>query len=565
MTGSTRYERFGDWLWFLVCGVVSSIWCLTAAGRLGATFDEPIYLSRGLEHWRTGSYHPLLQLGTMPLPVDVETLPLYLWERWRGVPFDSVTDFERLLPVARAMALVFWWLLLGYGRLAGRALAGPWGGRLAVAWLACEPSFLAHAGLATTDISVTACLLALVYHFRVGRESGWFFRRGVPAIWFAAALLAKASALVYGPLCLLAVEMERVVRAGAFSGWAEEGWRERWRRLGERWRPFVGDLRWVLGGGLAGMLLYCGSDWQRQPAFVEWAEGLPPGGARQSMVWLSEHLRIFTNGGEGLVKQVRHNIRGHGAYLLGRTADRALWWYFPALLAIKLTVPLLLAPWLVLLVRPRALCNWALAAAAFVMLLSPLFRVQIGIRLVLPIVAMGVVGLAAALVETCNYAPRWRRTVLAGACGVGMVWMAATAATVWPHGLCYVNPLWGGTANGYRLVSEANYDWGQGLKELARWQQRHQMPTLDIWYFGSDPLLSRLPLRLMPLHSLPIRGPEDVRACTRGHYLAVSTTMLYGTERASATESQRRAAAFLREQTPAARTTTFFIYDFTRP
>ena len=226
MDRSTRCELLADWLWFLVCGILSSIWCLTAAGQLSATFDEPIYINRGLQHWRSGSYHPLLQMGTMPLPVDAETLPLYLWERWRGVPFDPVADFQKLLPPARAMTLLFWWLLLCYGRLAGRALAGPWGGRLAVGLLAFEPSFLAHAGLATTDISITACLLALVYHFRMGREAGWFRRLGLPAFWFAAALLAKASALVYGPLFLVAVEVERLVRSGKLA-YSAAGWRER--------------------------------------------------------------------------------------------------------------------------------------------------------------------------------------------------------------------------------------------------------------------------------------------------------------------------------------------------
>ncbi len=47
-------SRWPDWLWFLVCAGLSSLWCWTAAGELGATYDEPIYLQRGLEHWRTG-------------------------------------------------------------------------------------------------------------------------------------------------------------------------------------------------------------------------------------------------------------------------------------------------------------------------------------------------------------------------------------------------------------------------------------------------------------------------------------------------------------------------------
>src|SRR5262249_40876356 len=162
MSPTDPRAKLWDWLWLLGWGLASSVWCVTAAGQLGATFDEPVYVRRGLEGWRTGSHAGLLRLGAMPLPVAVDTLPLHLWERRHGVELDPVNDLDSLLPWARAGTLVFWWLLLVYALRAGRLLAGPWAGRLAVALLACEPSLLAHASLATTDIAVSACLLALV-------------------------------------------------------------------------------------------------------------------------------------------------------------------------------------------------------------------------------------------------------------------------------------------------------------------------------------------------------------------------------------------------------------------
>src|SRR5262249_32276034 len=67
---------------FPICAILSSIWCVTASTKLGATFDEPVYIARGLEGWRTSSHAGLMRLGTMPLPIDVQTLPLHLYERW---------------------------------------------------------------------------------------------------------------------------------------------------------------------------------------------------------------------------------------------------------------------------------------------------------------------------------------------------------------------------------------------------------------------------------------------------------------------------------------------------
>src|SRR5215211_8318681 len=73
-----------DVVWVLAIGLLSSAWCLGAAARVGPTFDEPFYLEGGLHFWRTGSFKPLLDKGTMPLPVAVCTLPLRAYELWRG-------------------------------------------------------------------------------------------------------------------------------------------------------------------------------------------------------------------------------------------------------------------------------------------------------------------------------------------------------------------------------------------------------------------------------------------------------------------------------------------------
>src|SRR3954467_4173910 len=195
MAGSRRWV---DAVWLLAFALASSAWCLTAAPRLSATFDETLYLNAGLTSWRTGSNKLLMSAGTMTLPVDVQTLPLYLWERQRGTPWDVTADMDTILPVARAATLPFWWLLLVYTMRLGRTFGGAWGGRLAVALIALEPNFLAHATLATTDIAVLACMMGLLYHAHHGTGRGWGRRILIPAAWFALATLAKASGMVFG-------------------------------------------------------------------------------------------------------------------------------------------------------------------------------------------------------------------------------------------------------------------------------------------------------------------------------------------------------------------------------
>ncbi len=566
MRRTTRTAVLLDWGWFLLWLGLSSAWIVGTAAEVGATFDEPIDLNNGLTFWRTGSHTALLQLGAMPLPMDLASLPAYLWERSSGeaVNFQQGAPYDQLFR-ARLAELPFWWLLLFYGRRIGRSIAGPWAGKLAVALLAVEPTLLAHASLATKDVAVTACLAAFVHAFRAGRDGPWLRRIGWPSCWFAATFLSKASALPFGPLCMLAVEWERLARAGALSlapDPAGADARPRWRRWpAQAWQAGAplrrdGTLVFLLGTALT--FVYCGSDWQPQESSLRWARSLPDGPLATAAVWTVEHLRVCPNAADAILRQVSHNVRGHGVYILGHTHPVSVWFYFPLALTMKLTEPLLLLPVLLALVRPRCLTNWACLAALALLAFSLQCRVQIGVRLMLPLVGLAVPGLAAAWVGAWReLRPGLPRRLLAGAMLAGLGWSATAAALVWPNGLCYVNEPWGGTAEGYRCLSDANYDWGQGIPDLARWRERHGVSQLDVWYFGTDPAVTSPGFNLLFLHLMPMHTPEEVAAALRGKCLAVSTTILHG----AVLDGDVR-VEYLHSRTPIDRTPTFFIYDF---
>src|SRR5262249_45453798 len=143
----------------------------------------------------------------------------------------------------------------------------------------------------------------------------------------------------------------------------------------------------------------------------------------------------------------------------------------------------------------RALSNWACVAAFALLVFSLACRVQTGIRLMLPLISLAIIGLASALVIAQGQLVSLRARPLLTASGVvSGAWLLWAALSVWPHGLCYTNELWGGTANGYRCLSDSNYDWGQGLKELARWQEEHQENDLHVLYYGTDTTLKQLPM-----------------------------------------------------------------------
>jgi hypothetical protein len=114
-------------------------------------------------------------------------------------------------------------------------------------------------------------------------------------------------------------------------------------------------------------------------------------------------------------------------------------------------------------------------------------------------------------------------------------------------------------ADGYRLVSDSNFDWGQGVRELALKRQREGWENLDVIYYGTDPALRRLPLRQLHLITLPLKGPDDFAALVRGRRVAISTTALYSSLQAPQLEHAR---TVLKARAPVDRTMYFFIYDF---
>src|SRR5262249_52950798 len=140
-----------------------------------------------------------------------------------------------------------------------------------------------------------------------------------------------------------------------------------------------------------------------------------------------------------------------------------------------------------------------------------------------------VVGLGAALGDALSRLnlETWRRTAIAWSAGVGIAWMAVAAATVWPHGLCYVNEAWGGASHAYERVSGSDYDWGQGVRELARWREANAQ-RVSLLYYGTDPVARSDHFAYLFADLLPASDDDATRAALGERDLAVSVSLLYG-------------------------------------
>lgn len=511
-----------DWILLASLCAASSAWCLTSGRQLGATFDEPFYLQGGLDYWRNGHFGTLLAAGTMPLAQHVQSLPVFLAERMSGRSFSIEQDLGQMLALARPVTLLFWALLLASTMRLGRVLGGPWGGRAAVVLVALEPNFLAHASLATTDIALAACVTAFAVELLTRRDQPARWRIGVPALWFGLALSAKVSALALLPFVAVAA----VLRAA--------GSREEVRRL-------LVDCAAVATLGLVFALIYCGTGGQTWLAGT--LERMPVDHwLRPAIAWLGS-LPLFPNALYAIWFQFAHNQAGQAVFIAGTADTRAIWYFVPAMLGIKLALPTILAL-LIAIARSPAPSRTLGIAAAFLLATMIVFQVQTGIRFLLPLLALTMAWAGSRLGMLASQGRALAASLLAV--------MLIDAAMAWPDGLRHVNPLWGGARDGYRAVSDSNYDWGQGLPELARWQQAHQ-GALSMWYFGTDtryPQITRINPRLADF------DPRSLKGTT----LAVSVSLLYGGYLETPGPA-RDLVQQLRALEPDARTSTFFIYS----
>jgi hypothetical protein len=260
----------------------------------------------------------------------------------------------------------------------------------------------------------------------------------------------------------------------------------------------------------------------------------------------------------GLLFQVRYQaVRWDGEiFLLGEYSSQGFRHYFAAALAIKLALPVLVLLVLLLAFRPRYLLNGAALAALGLLALTPAFRIQTGVRYVLPIAALALIGASAGYARWWSEQTTAPRRALAGGLATALVlWSLVSSCLVWPNGMCYTNELFGGTRHGYLALTESNIDWGQGLNELARWQDRHGEPLLFVWYFGTDPHCNDARFHAICPESL--KNGEDLERICRGGYFAVSTSYYSGYYHTSP------AVAYLRTLEPCDQTSTFLIFDFT--
>jgi hypothetical protein len=432
--------------------VLGAFFVLSSLGAVSEsiTDDEALHLNYGYRSL-TGDFERGWRFnGQMPWN-GVQALPGAVVERTLGDRFypkpGDIAPSRTALVLGRFATLLVAGLGLGAGLA---ALAYVRSGRRAalatVALLALEPNFLAHGHYVTTDAAACATVVLIVLAATLLVRA--------PSIGRAAAL---GAAIGLGLVCKLTALHALI---GLSFGLLPEA-----RGL---------SLKRVFSLGavaVAVAVLVVDTAYQFQwlpgrfhdPAFSHQFAGLVGAIGRPPTPVSGRFWE-----GLDLVLAVTENHLTYGPiYLLGELDlhQRGFALYYPVVLALKLPLPLfvllLVSCW-----KRSPERSWILAAVAGEMAVYFLlvFRVQIGFRYLLPLIALLLVRAGEALAQLSRGSPRERL-----AASVLVVWQALSVLSFAPTFCPYVNELVLDRKLTYRLIADSNVDFGQADAAAVEW------------------------------------------------------------------------------------------------
>jgi hypothetical protein len=475
-------SRFAPRIVLLACVTVAMARIVMTYPVFNQTWDEPAHIAAGMEWIDRGRYTyeplhpPLARVFTAigPRLAGIRSADqANIWLEGNAI-LHAGGRYYRNLSLARlgvlpflivAMLVVFAWA----GRLGGAVAAGA-----AVVLFSTLPPILAHGGIATTDMAITAMVVLALYQMvrwldaPTAKHSVWL------GVAIAAAFLSKFSALLFLPAGGAAIAMARwLARRNAPEAAVPTG-RTRGLRIAYLTTLIViwAGYRFALGPLTAGADAPVASTTASDPL------------ARLAAAPVYPAPALF----EGIGQLAAKNRAGHKSYLLGQVRDSGWWYFFPVALSMKTPLAFLVLFGIGAVAATRAppgserarQLGPLLIAAAFLLVCLP-SRINIGLRHLLPIypflaitAGIGVVSLTRA--GSARLARASLAVTLVG-------WQLVASFRSHPDYLAYFNELAGGHPE--RILVDSDLDDGQDLRRLADTLRARHVPSVWLAYAGS--------------------------------------------------------------------------------
>jgi 4-amino-4-deoxy-L-arabinose transferase-like glycosyltransferase len=500
----------------LACAALAAQLALSSS-RQSQTGDEGCHLFAGYRYWTRADFGlnpehpPLLKLvAAIPLLGRPLALPPEAEGSSKTDCFFGAADFlykndaDRLLFRARMAASAFTLLLAACVFLAADRFFGLGAAAIALALFAVEPSILAHGALVTTDMAVTCGIFAATYTFARYAEHPSILRLLACGLAAGCALVSKHSGILVLPILA-------ALAGGEILLDREVGWRKRALRLIAALLA-IGLMCWALMWAVYGFRFHARPGPRRMsPSLTEFA---PRDSWQGAMILAAARRRLLPESylyGLADVAIIATSSAGRPMFLLGTVHPSGRWFYFPVTFAIKSTLPLLALLAATPLVRLRARRAWlylAIPPAVFLGVLSTTSNLNIGIRHMLPLYPF-LMALAAGTAWKLGQRSRVAAAVVAAL----LLLHVASSARAFPNYLPYSNEAWGGVDGTYKVLTDSNVDWGQGLKAAKRYIDAHRITECWFAYFPRvviDPAYYGIPCRSLPSFFMKVTVPAKL-------------------------------------------------------
>jgi hypothetical protein len=456
--------------------------CAWFIGTQSLSNDEPLHIIAGLDAWRLHRFerwndHPPLVFLLDALPLLVSNADIDIQPEARmadGIrPSPEVVAWEgRCVNVFLGvfLGLLLWWT--------ARRYFSEGAANFALALFAFSPSLLANFSITCNDGAVALASFGTALQMVHWRRNPTWGRTIALAIVLGALLSVKFSTPA---LFALALGLVLILKPNSIE-WRPRNWN--WRQA-----LVVLVLSFIT---VWGVFFFHSTKVSIRNNMVT-ASSPNRSKAATGALHVPLNVTLYIPAGEyieGMGRVANHLKNGHASYLLGEIKRSGGWKsYFPIVVALKWP-PVVLGLFLVAVTLAIAkrihfhqelLLMWLFPA--FYFLVAIFSKVDLGERhilLVYPFAILCAAGL-------WQFAQR-NRVVFALFIGLIVVNVADTLRYA-PDYLSYFTPFVN-PATSYRLISDSNVDWGQGLLALRRYQQQHPDETIHLAYFGTmDPQL----------------------------------------------------------------------------
>lgn len=201
-------------------------------------------------------------------------------------------------------------------------------------------------------------------------------------------------------------------------------------------------------------------------------------------------------------------------------------YYFIPLIFIKTPLPLLLLFFIALILFRKKLKKDIILIIPIVIILFSvcISNTTIVYRYILPIIPLLIIytsQIASINLKKSNFR-KYFLVIMLG-------WFLVESTSSFPHYISYINLYLGGAKNGYTYVFDSNYDWGQGLIDLAEYQKKNNKNKLQLAYFGQAmPTKYGLNYERLRTYNTPTDNkPESKLRIDKDTTVAISATCWY--------------------------------------